>query len=72
MHGVHDEKTTGEGILRLYPNGLAVASDLRGSLDLDEDVPGGVHTNEPVALLRAMIDREFDGPCNQNKKLTAS
>jgi hypothetical protein len=51
VYGVHDEKTASEGVLRVYPNALAVARDLRSGLDLHEDISGGIHTDETVALL---------------------
>lgn len=57
VYSVHDEKTPGEGILRLYSDALAVARDLRGSFNLHDNVSGGVHADETVALLRTVINR---------------
>ena len=61
VDGVHDDKTPGEVILRLYPDALAVSRDLCGSFDLHDDVSGRIHADESVGLLRAVINHWFDG-----------
>lgn len=61
MHGIHDEKTAGEGILRVYPNALAITRDLRSSFDLHENVSGGIHTDQSIGL-RILHSEESNSP----------
>jgi hypothetical protein len=74
VYGVHDEKTSGVVVLRLYPDALAVSRDLCSGFNLHDDVSGGIHTNESVGLLKTVIKDWFDGaPCvRQEKRPTAS
>lgn len=73
VNGVHDEKTTGEVILGLYPDALAVARDSLSSFYLHDHISGGIRTNESVALLQVMTNYQSDGSLRKRKKkLTAS
>lgn len=56
VHGIHDEQTAVEGILRVYPNALAITRDLLGGFDLHEDISIRIYTDESVGLLQAAIN----------------
>jgi len=57
VHGIHDKQTAVEGILRVYPNALAITRDLLGGFDLHEDISVRIYTDESVGLLQATTSR---------------
>jgi hypothetical protein len=51
VHGVHDNETAVEDLLRRYPDALAVSRDLLGSFDLHENISVRIYADESIGLL---------------------